>query len=141
MSVTEKAAYLKGLYDGMGLNGEQSKEARMLGAIVDAIQELAEHVEENEEGISVLDDEVFELSEAVDQLRDEEEFDEDEEDDEEDEDEDGEELELELPAEIACPACGEPLLLDAQALGEGTVTCPHCGKELQVEVELEDEDD
>ena len=108
MSVTEKAAYLKGLYDGMGLNEEQSKEARMLGAIVDAIQELAEHVEENEEGISVLDDEVFELSEAVDQLRDEEEFDEDEEDDEEDEDEDGEELELELPAEIACPACGEP---------------------------------
>jgi hypothetical protein len=137
MSVTEKAAYLKGLYEGMGLQDEKSKEARMLGAIVEALEEMAEHIQENEDGISVLDDEVFDLSEAVDALRDED-FDEDDEDDyDDDEDEDEE---LELPAEIPCPACGEPLIISAEDLEEGVVTCSHCGKELQVEVELEDED-
>ena len=90
----------------------------------------------------MLDDEVFDLSEAVDALRDED-FDEDEdEDDYEDEDEDeDEDVELELPAEIPCPACGEPLIISAEDLREGEVTCSHCGKELQVEIELEDEDE
>ena len=45
MSVTEKAAYLKGLYEGMGLQDEKSKEARMLGAIVEALEEMAEHIQ------------------------------------------------------------------------------------------------
>lgn len=132
MSVTEKTAYLKGLYDGMGLNEDKSKEARMLGAIVDALQEIAELVEENEEGISVLDDEVFDLTEAVDQLRDQEEFDDDEDDFED---------ALELPAEIPCPNCGEALTIDADDLEEGELTCPHCGKVLQIELEVSDEDD
>jgi hypothetical protein len=146
MSVTEKAAYLKGLYEGMGLQDEKSKEARMLGAIVEALEEMAEHIQENEDGISVLDDEVFDLSEAVDALRDED-FDEEDEDDydddedDEDEDDEDEDVELELPAEIPCPACGEPLIISAEDLEEGEVTCSHCGKELQVEVELEDEDE
>lgn len=134
MSVTEKTAYLKGLYDGMGLNEDKSKEARMLGAIVDALQEIAEHVDENEEGISVLDDEVFELTEAVDSLR-------DGADDDYDDDEDEDDEELELPAEIPCPACGETLTIDVEDLEEGEITCPHCGKALQVEIESSEEDD
>lgn len=136
MSITEKTAYLKGLYDGMGLNEDKSKEARMLGAIVDVLQEMAENVEENEEGISVLDDEVFDLTEAVDSLREEEDDFEDY-DEEEDDDEDA----LELPAEIPCPACGETLTISAEDLEEGEVTCPHCGKALQIEVEASDEND
>ncbi len=145
MSMSEKTAYLKGLYDGMGLNEDKSKEARMLGAIVDVLQEMAEHVDENEEGISVLDDEVFDLTEAVDNLRNEDEEDNEDEDDEYESiygvDDDEDEEELELPAEIPCPACGETLTIDADDLAEGEITCPHCGKELQVELEISDEED
>ena len=142
MSITEKTAYLKGLYDGMGLNEDKSKEARMLGAIVDVLQEMAENIEENEEGISVLDDEVFDLTEAVDSLRDQEDFDDEDDEDDElyDEDDEDDEDALELPAEIPCPACGETLTINAEDLEEGEVTCPHCGKELQIEVEMSDED-
>lgn len=152
MSLTEKTAYLKGLYDGLGLSGEESREARMLGAIVDVLQEMAEHVEENEDSIAVLDDQVCDLTEAMDdddfdfdEDDDEEEYErlyalEDKDEDEEDE-EDEEEVELELPVEIACPACGEQLSIGAEELEAGKVTCPGCGKELEIEINVEEDDD
>lgn len=150
MSLTEKTAYLKGLYDGLGLSAEESKEARMLGTIVDVLQEMAEHVEENEDSIAVLDDQVCDLTEAMDD----DDFDFDDDDDEEeyerlyaledkgeDEEDEEEEVELELPVEIACPACGEQLSIGAEELEAGQVTCPGCGKELEIEIDVTEDDD
>ena len=141
MAITEKAAYLKGLYDGLGLSEESTKEAKMLGAIVDVLQELALRVDENEESISTLDDEVYDLFEALDNQEDDEDEDDGEGFHDLYEDEDDEELELELPAEIPCPACGEDVLITPDDLAEGVKECPHCGKELQIELEAEDDEE
>lgn len=142
MALSEKTAYLKGLYDGLGLSEDNSREARMLGAIVDVLQEIALHVDENEESISALDDEVFDLAEAIEGKEDEDEYDDLYDDEDEDnEDEETEEIELDLPVQIECPSCGEELSIDAEVLAAGELTCPKCGKDLQVEVEFTPDED
>ena len=141
MALSEKTAYLKGLYDGLGLSEDNSREARMLGAIVDVLQEIALHVDENEESISALDDEVFDLAEAIEGKEDDDEYDALYDDDDEDEDEETEEIELDLPVEIECPNCGQELTIDAEVLAAGELSCPNCGKELQVEVEFTPDED
>jgi hypothetical protein len=47
MTLTEKAAYLRGLYDGLGLQTKGSDEAKLLNAMIDVMQEMASHVAEN----------------------------------------------------------------------------------------------
>ena len=143
MSLTEKTAYLKGLYDGMGLDSETSKEARMLGAIVDVLQELAGHVDENEESLAALADELDDLEDSL-LPDDEDESMEDEYDDMHDEFglEGEDDIEpLELPMELPCPNCGEALTVNANDLEEGMVICPECGQKFQIELDLEPKDE
>ena len=108
MNLTEKVAYLKGLMDGMEIDLE-TKEGKLFAAIADVLEDLALSV-------SDLDDEVTELSSAV--------------------DEDDEEY-----FEVECPVCGEEFYVDAETVMEGEAVCPECGTEIEVEVEGEVDDD
>ena len=61
MTVAEKVAYIKGMFDGMALDTETSKEAKLLGAIIDVLEEVSLNLEDIEGDIEVLAEE----SEAI----------------------------------------------------------------------------
>lgn len=130
MSLTAKTSYLKGLVDGMGLKADKSDEHKLLLAIVEVLDEIAAHVESNEESITSLADEVDELDDAITEL---EEILED--DDDEDEEEDEEQVEYQLD----CPECGSPVLLDEDTIASGETVCPHCQQKLSIDVGFEDD--
>ena len=58
MTITEKAAYLKGLAEGLDLD-KDSKEGKLFAAIIDLLDEMAEEV-------TSLDEDIVELAEGLD---------------------------------------------------------------------------
>ncbi len=153
MNITEKAAYLKGLMEGMKYDAS-SNEGKLFSAIADLLEDLSLTV-------SDLDDEVATLGEYVDEL------DEDlgavEEDlygdecdcgcDDDDcdcdcDDDDCDCCEEECDCcdgdcvELECPECGEPIVVGCEDLvGLETLTCPSCNKSFEISVDVEDEDE
>ncbi|MCD8334666.1 MAG: zinc ribbon domain-containing protein [Clostridiales bacterium] len=125
MSLAEKAGYLRGLYDGMELNEDKSKEAKLLKAIIDVVVELADHVTENEESIMALADQSDEIIGGA--FRDLDNY-------------DGDEDDYETAVEVECPSCGEPMTIHEGHLASGEVKCPSCGQRFQIELEFEEED-
>ena len=147
MTTSEKVAYLKGLAEGLGVDKE-TKEGRILDAILDILEDVAHDIEDLEEN-------AWELGEAIDQVSDDlsdiedivYDLDEDEDDDEdedeccgcccEDEDEDVEPVFY----EVTCPACENTITIDEDVLNLGSIECPNCGETLEFEGIEEDEDE
>ncbi len=127
MTLTEKAAYLKGIADGMKLSAEEPAD-KLLLTIVDLLGEMAQAVSENEDDIALLTEDVDALFSDV--------YDDDIDFDDDDEEDDDEEL-----YEIECPKCGETIYLDFDEIEQGDLTCPACGELLDIELHLEDECD
>ena len=50
MTISEKVAYIQGLYDGLGLDGEKSGEARILSELLDVMKEVGQRLD----GVDVL---------------------------------------------------------------------------------------
>lgn len=126
--IKEKVSYIQGLIDGLSLS-EESKEGKVIAAIVEALGEIAEAVEANEETIGELDESVDELYDAVDSL--ENELAEDEDEDEDDEDDDF--------LEIVCPHCNESIYFDHDMLeSEEELICPNCNKPIVPAEETDD---
>ena len=96
----EKAAYLKGLIDGLGID-ETTKEGKVIKAMSELLGELAEAVDAIDEDVTHAYDQINDLSEELEDL---------EADLYEDDDEAPEEPD-DGPAryEVTCPACGKPL--------------------------------
>lgn len=137
MSLTERAAYLRGLYDGLGLDAASSKEARLMNAIIDVLEDVAGHVTENEESITSLADQVDDIAESVSELEEqllEDDFDFDEDEDEDDDD-------FETVFEVECPNCKRMLTIDDAILASGEIECATCGQRFSVDLEFEDEED
>ena len=152
MTICEKAAYLKGLMDGMDLDTEKA-EGKMIAAIVDLLGDMAKRVKDIEDTTIAISDELDEIEEDLDAIEDfimDEEDDEDwEEEDFEDEDwddeEDGEEGfdfgdEDSTFFEVECPVCGEVINFDEDTLEDGAIPCPNCGENLEFSLEDEDEE-
>lgn len=140
MSLTEKAAYLRGLYDGLGLKENTSAEGRLLSAMIDVLEEMAGHVSENEESITSLADQVDDLNEAMDELNDLfadglDDLDEEGLDYEDEADDDITEFEVE------CPKCAAPIVIDQETLEGGEVVCSSCGQRFSIDVGYEDVED
>ena len=124
MTISEKVAYIQGLFDGLGLDGEKSGEARILSEVLDVLKEVGQQLDgmdaamdQFDEELDALGDSVADLEEAVFDGEDEQDGDFDGLDDDDDED----------FFEIPCPTCGEDLLVDDEALAAGVVDCPVCG--------------
>lgn len=132
MTVTEKAAYLKGLAEGLGLDPEKN-ETKLINAMIDVIDEMALSIADLEDSLDMVVEQLDavdeDLSEVEDYLF------------EEDDDEcagccgSGDYFEVE------CPACGETICLDESVLGEESIECPACGETLEFDFDDEDEDD
>ena len=156
MELKEKAAYLKGLAEGLEFDKE-TKEGKLIAALIDLAAELCEAVEVLDADMDELVDEVVELREYIeeidDDLNDVEEFLDEEVDledwDDEDEDEDEEDDEWcdgdcdgccgcgDEFFEIVCPSCGETICFDESVDPENLV-CPACNEKFACIVEEDD---
>ena len=149
MTISEKAAYLKGLMDGLELDTEKA-EGKMIASIVELLGDVAKRLADVEETTIAISDELDEIEEDLDAIEDfildEEDEDYDDEDfedwDDEDEDYDEEGFDFgdedSIIYEVKC-ACGEVINFDEETLEEGSMTCPNCGELL--EFSLEDDED
>ena len=152
MTISEKAAYLKGLMDGLELDTEKA-EGKMISAIVDLLGDVTRRLADVEETTIAISDELDEIEEDLDAIEDFilDEEDEDEYDDYDDEDDffdDEEEYEEGFDFgdedstiyEVKC-ACGEVIDFDEETLEAGSITCPNCGEHLEFSLDDEDEED
>ena len=130
MTIAEKVAYLKGMFDGMELDAEKSKEAKLISSVLDVLEDIAGALDEFDDKFEAVEEEIDALS---DDLADVEEF--VYEDDDDDDEDDGDEDDF---FEIECPNCGEPLEIDDEVLEEGTIQCPNC--EQKFVLDLSDEE-
>ena len=163
MTIAEKAAYLKGLAEGLGME-PQSREGRLWAALNDLLGDIAHELEDLREtdrgqaqALDGVADELSYLEELCGGFDSEDEADspvcggcsrpcEAEEaepvrlasDDAEDADdaEDGEdELKYDgVVYDATCPVCGEEISFDEQTLERGSIQCPKCGEILEFDL-------
>lgn len=131
MTVTEKAAYLKGLFEGLDLDDDKET-TKLFKAMLDVIDDLALTVSDLEDEIALMTEQLDAVDEDLDEL---EEFVYEDFDDDCccDDDED--------VYEVDCPACGETVYFDGEDIDAGFAECPACGEKLEFELEDCDCDD
>ena len=152
MTISEKAAYLKGLMDGLELDTEKA-EGKMIAAIVELLGDvtkkltdvedttiaISDELDEIEEDLDAIEDFILDEEDEYDDFDDEDDYDFDDEDDYEDEgfdygDEDS------TIYEVKC-VCGEIIDFDEETLEQGSMTCPNCGETLEFSFDDEDEEE
>lgn len=122
--LTNRAAYLKGLADGMKLDKEKD-EARLLAEIIDFLNAAAEEIDAIDMEQGFIADQVDDLEEEIDVIGNEV-FDEyDEYDDEDDE------------FQICCQGCGEDIIVTTEDIMDGEILCPHCGETIEFEFDCD----
>ena len=151
MTISEKAAYLKGLMEGLNLDTEKA-EGKMISAIVDLLGDLTKRVTDIEETTIAISDELDEIEEDLDAIEDfimDYDDDEDYEDYDDEEDFDDEEYEEGFDFgdedstiyEVVCPACDEIINFDEETLEKGSIICPDCGETLEFSLDEDEEDE
>ena len=127
MTITEKVAYIQGVFEGLGLNERPSAEAKIISELLGVVKEMGQRLEQVsasvdgfEEELDILSSDVCALESAV--------YD--------DGDLDGEDEDFFV---IPCPTCGKDLVVDDEALEAGVVDCPACGGKFALS--FEDEED
>ena len=154
MTISEKAAYLKGLMDGLNLDTEKA-EGKMIASIVELLGDVTKRITDIEETTIAISDELDEIEEDLDAIEDyildEEDEDWDEEDWDDDEDWDDEQCDCEDCEESFCYGdedstiyevqcvCGEVINFDEETLEKGSMKCPNCGELLEFSVEEDEE--
>lgn len=159
MTIVEKAAYLKGLTAGLGVEPE-SREGKLWGALCDLVSDMAHEIEDMQ--ASQLDfadalDEIGEELSYLEELTCDLDMPEDMEDwdgepcdgncaccgdascafskGEEDDEEDDEELQYDgVLYDVICPKCGEEITFDEDTLASGSTHCPQCGETLEFDL-------
>jgi hypothetical protein len=150
MTLAEKAAYLKGLMDGIKLDTEKD-ENRLLKAVVDLLQDMAVSIDDLEDNAIAVSDELDEIEENLDAI-DEFLMDEDDDDDDYDDFDYDEDMDYDLGEdddfdfdedpvyEVTCPKCGEVHQFSEKELLEGSKPCSKCGELLEFEFDEDDEE-
>ena len=143
-NLTDRAAYLRGLADGMGLDKEKNENKLLLEMLnlmdemAQKICELDEDVGEMEAYLEDVDEDLADIEEALFGDEDDDDCCDDDDCDCDDEDE-YEELE-----ELAfdCPYCGKAVMLKAADIAyDESPVCEHCGKPFFTDIEEEDAED
>ena len=151
MTLSEKSAYLKGLMEGLRLDTE-SNEGKMIAGIVDLLQDMTASISDLEENAIAVSDELDEIEEDLDAIEeylmdeddedDDDEYDEDEDDyDFADDDDEDFDYEDDVVYNVTCPSCGKELELDEETILGDSIHCPQCGELLEFEFDENDEDD
>ena len=165
MTIVEKAAYLKGLCEGLGVDPD-SRDGKLWGALNELLSDMAHEIEDLQSGSLDFADTLDEFGEELSYLEEltcdldrpedmDDEFcsgdcesceydcfsdeeDEGEEDEDEDEDEDGEPGYDGVLYDVKCPVCGEEITFDEDTLELGSIECPSCGETLEFDLSGED---
>ncbi len=142
MTITERAAYIKGLAEGLGLD-DSTKEGKIINALIGALDDMALTVADLEAQLDELTEQVETIDEDLGSLE-EDYYDVDDEcscgcHDHDDEEDDEEYLDEDL-YEVCCPTCGDIVCIDSDMLEEGQTTCPNCGELLEFDLEEEADD-
>lgn len=114
MSPGEKAAYLKGLAEGLDLD-KSKPEGKLIDAMLDLLYDITDEMNAMEERVDQIEDEYYD------------DFDEDFDDDFDFDDFDEENPDY----EVTCPDCGAEVVVDEDTLIEGEIPCPNCGGVLE----------
>ena len=150
MTISEKAAYLKGLMDGLNLDTEKA-EGKMIAAIVELLGDVTRRLHDVEETTIAISDELDEIEEDLDAIEDyildedeDDDFDfEDDDDDFEDEDYEEEGFDFgdddSIIYEVKC-VCGNVINFDEETLEKGSIICEDCGEKLEFTFDDEDEE-
>ena len=158
MTISEKAAYLKGLMDGLQLDTEKA-EGKMISAIVELLGDVSKKLTDIEDTTIAISDELDEIEEDLDAIEDyiledededyEDDFDDYDEDDFEDYDDDEDEEydeegfdfgdEETTIYEVKC-VCGNVINFDEETLEKGSIVCDECGETLEFTFDDEDEE-
>ena len=161
MTVVEKAAYLKGLVEGLGIEPD-SRDGKLWGALGELLTDMAHEIEDlqatdmdHAEALDEMAEELSYLEDLVCDLDEPEDF-EDEDcdgdcdscglcdedlDDEEDVEDDEDEPEYDgVIYDVTCPVCGEEISFDEETLDKGSIECPSCGETLEFDLEDEKKD-
>lgn len=133
MTITEKAAYIKGLAEGLNID-DSTKEGKVINAIIDLLSDIAIDLEDTEDACAELAEQINAVDEDLAELEDfiYEEY----EDEDEDECEgccgcdDDDEL-----YEVECPNCHDVIYIDDRMLEDEGMTCPNCGTNLEFDLE------
>ena len=106
MEILEKVAYMKGLAEGLGMDGK-SKEGKLLKVMMDILDDIAlelqdirEEQSDLEEGLDAVSDDLSDVETFI--------------------------YELEG---------GEEIFFDETILADGSVLCPNCGEKLEFDLE------
>jgi len=122
MSLSKKAAYIKGLADGLALD-ENNKHDKILLAMLDCLDEMTDKIDELEANQQDLTEQVdaidLDLAEIEDELY----------EDYGDEDDFVGEF-----YEITCKECGDKLNIHEDALAIESLACPNCGTEHEIDL-------
>ena len=166
MTIVEKAAYLKGLCEGLGVDPD-SREGKLWGALNELLSDMAHEIEDLQSGSLDFADTLDEFGEELSYLEDltcgldrpEDmddalcsgdcdscEFDcgladaDEDEEEEEDEDEDEDEPPYDgVLYDVKCPVCGEEITFDEDTLELGSIECPKCGETLEFDLSGDEE--
>lgn len=129
MEILEKVAYMKGLAEGLGLDGK-SKEGKLLKVMMDILDDIALELQDIrdeqsdlEEGLDAVSDDLSDVETFIYELEG------GEDGEEEDDEEDGEVY------QTTCPNCEEEIFFDEDVLADGSVLCPNCGEKLEFDLE------
>lgn len=129
MTLSEKAAYIQGLADGLELD-ESTKEGKLLAALIDLVGDMTDAIAEIDEDLDTLNDYIEEIDEDLGSV---EEIvydcdcdccDCDDDCDCCDCDDDCEYFEVE------CPSCGEVVCFD-ESIDPEDLACPACGEKFE----------
>ena len=166
MTIVEKAAYLKGLCEGLGVDPD-SRDGKLWGALNELLSDMAHEIEDLQSGSLDFADTLDEFGDELSYLEEltcdldrpedmDDEFcsgdcesceydcfsdeeDEGEEDEDEDEDEDDGEPGYDgVLYDVKCPVCGEEITFDEDTLELGSIECPKCGETLEFDHSGED---
>ena len=140
MTISEKAAYLKGLMDGLNLNTEKA-EGKMISAIVELLGDVTKRLNDVEETTIAISDELDEIEEDLDAIED---FIMDEDDDcdccGDCDCDDWDDCDCDCDDviyEAEC-SCGNIVEFDEDTLEAGSIVCDKCGETLEFTFEDEE---
>ncbi|WIV11005.1 CD1247 N-terminal domain-containing protein [Proteiniborus sp. MB09-C3] len=128
----ERVAYLRGLAEGLEIE-EKSKEGKLLGHIIDALEDFADAIsdlneeqEELNEYVDFIDEDLADVEEEVFG-----EFDDEFDDEYDDEFDDEDDIDY---VEVECPYCKEIVYLDSELVSDdGKIECPNCQRLISCE--------
>lgn len=127
--LTTRAAYLKGLADGMKLDKEKD-ETRLITEIINLLADVADQVDAIDDEQGFIADALDELEEAVDVVGNVvfDDYDDSDYDDDEDD-----------TFQICCQGCGEEIELTTEDLMDGEIFCPNCGDTIEFDFDCDGE--